>query len=79
MEREPNSAERDIVKWDDGTHEIHLYNEDNGYGLTCCEMRIGPWDVWWVGEVTCLKCRRVVNEKKTLPEGPKEWFPSKNG
>lgn len=68
-----------MVQWEDGTHEILIYNDDNGYGLTGCERRIGPWDVWLVGVVTCADCARM-NERREAEarqpkKGPKEWFP----
>ena len=71
-----------MVKWDDGTHAIAVYNDDNGYGLTLCGARIGPWDVWLVGRVKCRKCRakgrRIEAEGKHRRKGPKEWFPKEN-
>lgn len=70
-------SETTMVKWDDGTHEIQIYNNDNGYGLTACGERIGPWDIWLVGEITCPKCRRVRAEEHHSEKGPREWFPPK--
>lgn len=72
----------DMVKWEDGTHEILAYNDDNGYGLTRCQKRIGPWDIWLVGRITCKKCakelKRAQNEERhTREKGPREWFPEK--
>lgn len=70
----------DMVQWDDGTHEIAIYNDDNGYGLTRCEKRIGPWDIWLVGKVTCEGCkkgflRHETEMKHRGSKGPREWFP----
>lgn len=72
----------DMVKWDDGTHEILIYNDDNGYGLTRCEKRIGPWDIWLVGRVTCKGCKKSYKraqseDKHSRDKGPREWFPKK--
>jgi len=69
-----------MVQWDDGTHEILIYNDDNGYGLTRCERRIGPWDIWLVGEVTCEGCKKAFQREEAVAkhagnEGPREWFP----
>lgn len=80
MEKEPEvQAEVDMVQWADGTHEILIYNDNNGYGLTACEEKIGPWDVWLVGTITCVKCRRLRTEEKHKEKGPREWFPKKPG
>lgn len=71
----------DMVKWEDGTHEILTYNDDNGYGLTRCERRIGPWDAWWVGRITCKTCKKLLKRAENLEKhnakGPREWFPGK--
>lgn len=75
-----DDRETDIVRWEDGSHEILAYNDDNGYGLTRCGAGIGPWDVWLCGEVTCVKCLRAAARAETeraheKEKGPKDWFP----
>lgn len=77
MEEDPVQAQINMVQWDDGTHEIYAYNDDNGYGLTSCGERIGPWDIWLVGEISCIKCRRMLTERLHEEKGPREWFPPK--
>lgn len=72
----------DMVKWEKTTHEILSYNDDNGYGLTRCQKRIGPWDIWLVGRVTCKDCRKSYKrakceDKHSRDKGPREWFPKK--
>lgn len=77
MEEKPEADDVNMVQWEDGTHEILIYNDDNGYGLTACEEKIGPWDVWLVGTITCVKCKRLRTEEKHQEKGPREWFPKK--
>lgn len=84
---EASAEDTDMVRWEDGTHEIFVYNDENGCGLTRCEKRIGPWDIWLSGQVTCQDCVRVRNHveamekrklaaQKLVEPGPHEWFPA---
>jgi hypothetical protein len=78
----PAKGTLDMVRWDDGTHEIMSYNDDNGYGLTRCGKRIGPWDAWLVGKVTCKECKTYLRrhereEKHGKEKGPRDWFPER--
>lgn len=68
--------EETLVVWEGTAHEVLLYNEDNGHGLTRCEKRIGPQDAFDSGTVTCRECLRKV-AAGNVPEGPREWFPEK--
>ena len=53
------AAEIDIVRREDGTHQIAAYDDDTGRGRTRCSRDIWPWEAWLVGRVTCPECREA--------------------
>jgi len=42
-------------------HLLRAYNDDNGYGLTLYEKRVGPWDIGprLDEAITCVKCEKI--------------------
>jgi hypothetical protein len=45
-------------------HDVKYYDDDTGHGLTACGLRVGPWDVTWSGQFTCIRCIRAARAFK---------------
>lgn len=40
-------------------HDVKVYNDDNGRGVTSCGLWLHPWSVTKSGLVTCRKCMKA--------------------
>jgi len=44
---------------DEKVHDVKVYNDDNGHGLTWCGIRVYPWSVTKAGSFSCKTCKKA--------------------
>lgn len=58
------------VRKENGPHAVMIYNDDNGHGLTYCEIPIYPWDAFYEDAIPCVRCMtKWMEEQRRLEEG----------